>query len=184
MKKLLIVFVLSLLFSVSACGEPTAEEELENFYEQYEKQEAKAKANSFVEVGEAKAVGDWKAKITDVDYAAGDTIVDLAGPSSAPQGEYVMFTYEAVYQGKEDSSNARANLAWSLTGSDKRVREQVYPVTPYSVEGQFLDVAPGGVATDQVVFDIAPEAIAGSVLRIEGYDDSGFPSFLSIKLDP
>lgn len=123
-------------------------------------------------VGDTAEVGDWSIKVSEVERNANKTIAGVNEYNDKAKGQYVLVTFEATYNGSERQSNVNSDLRWSLTGSDQQVVDTVYETTPAD-EAEWPDEArKGGTVKQQILFDLKPNLIKGSLLSVEGYDSN------------
>lgn len=122
-------------------------------------------------IGETVDLGDWTITVTAVEENADATIAQANEFNEKPKHQYVMFTYEATYNGDARTASVDSDLTWSFTTGDAKVIEVDDAVTPSQVQNWPVEVRTGGTARAQIVFDIDPAAYADGLLSVESYDD-------------
>lgn len=131
-------------------------------------------------VGDTVEVGDWSVTVTEVALNANEVIHRANQFNEQPKGQYVLVTYDATYQGGERTADAYMDLTWSLTGSDNKIHDEAYAVTPADNDEWPTEARKGGTVTVQVTFDVKPDVLTGAILSVEGYDanfDSTYADF-------
>lgn len=121
-------------------------------------------------IGDSVELGDWTITITEVEKNANATIAKANEFNDAPKHQFVMLTYEAVYNGEERTASVDADLTWSLTTSDAQVLDPSSQVTPAENQNWPTTVRTSGTARGQVVFDVDPTLLDGGIVGIESYD--------------
>lgn len=128
------------------------------------------------------SVGEWTITVTEVEKDATKTI-KKANPYNEPaQEQYLLVTYTATYNGTERTADASSDLSWSLTGTDSVVLDPASQVTPNENQNVPTQVRTGGTVEVQVLFDADPSVVAGGLVTVETWTDSGDESYVDFQL--
>lgn len=123
-------------------------------------------------IGDTVEVGDWSVKITESQLNANQILAAEDLYNNKPKGQYVLFTFEATYNGSERTASAGGDLSWSFTGSDQQIVDQSFVTTISDSESWPREARKGGTVKQQVAFDVTPNLIKGGILSVEGYDEN------------
>jgi hypothetical protein len=119
-----------------------------------------------VAIGTTAAVGDWDVKVIMVELNA-NSFVDAASEfNESPKAQYVLVRYSVKYTGTQPSADPIL-LTWTFTGSDSEVYNQPYWIPPDNRRAPKA-VRPGETATGLALFDLAPAALRGGMVNVEG----------------
>lgn len=122
-------------------------------------------------LGDTMVVYEWEVKVTQVARNANAVIHQVDRYNPKPKGQYVLVTYEATYTGSARTADVRVDLRWTLTTRDNQIHEQAYRALTLADTDQWPNEARrGGTVKGQVVFDVKPQLIKGSILSVETYD--------------
>ncbi|MDN5895223.1 MAG: hypothetical protein L0H93_14520 [Nocardioides sp.] len=134
-------------------------------------------------IGEPVELGDWTITVTKVEKNADATITKANEFNDKPRHQYVLVTYQAVYNGEARKASAEDDMSWSFTTSEAQVLEEADAVTPGDNQNWPYEVRIGGTLKGQVAFDVDPSVYDGATLGVEGYDEEFNEIFVDFTLD-
>lgn len=135
--------------------------------------------DSTAQLGDTVDLGDWEVKVTKVQINANAAIEQANEFNDAPEGQYVLATYEATYIGSARTADAMMDLTWTFTGNDNQIYESSYAVEPGDEWPS--SARKGGTVKQDVSFDVPKNVIAGGTLSVEALDsdfESTYADFL------
>lgn len=130
--------------------------------------EESAPATDTHPVGTTVEVGDWNVTVTKVVKNADAAINKAWSYNDKPKGQYVLVTYKATYVGDEREANVW-DLSWSFTDAAQVTHSPASALTP--AEDSPTEARKGGSVTQDEVFDVPTEQIAGGLITVESYTD-------------
>lgn len=133
-------------------------------------------------IGTTGTVGEWEVSVTEVDEDANALLAKPKYYNSAPDGQFVLVTFEATYVGADRTADIQFDLSWTLTTTDQQVHEQADPTTPADHESWPTEARSGGTVMGQAVFDVDPSQLVGALVTVEGYDDEGNEVYVDFTL--
>lgn len=133
-------------------------------------------------IGEPVELDDWTVTVTEVERNADQTLAAANLYNQEPDHQYLLVTFEAVYNGDDRTASVDADFTWSLSGNDNSVYETDYQTTPADNESWPSEVRTGGTARGQVVFDLDPAVVDGALLSVESYDDDYDTVYVDFQL--
>lgn len=134
-------------------------------------------------VGQPAELGDWTITVTQVEKNADATMAKANEFNGKPRHQFVLFTYEAVYNGDARTASVDSDLTWSFTTGDARVLSEAAEVTPADSQSWPTEVRTGGTAKGQTVFDVEPSDLEDGILSVEAYDEEFNEIFIDFTLD-
>jgi hypothetical protein len=133
--------------------------------------EDSAPEDTLTALGETVRMSDWDVTVTKVLLNANADIAKANMFNDKPKGQYVLVTYKAKYTGNERKADVTWDLTWSWSTPDGKVHDQSYNVTPADDKDWPTETRKGGTVEQQVLFDIKPKQIKGSILSVEDWDN-------------
>ncbi|MDT0202519.1 hypothetical protein [Nocardioides sp. AE5] len=121
-------------------------------------------------VGDAIELGDWTVTVTEVVANADDALATANEYNDEPRGQYVLVTYEAVYNGAERTADAASDLTWTFVTPSAEVLDEASQTTPAEAADWTTTVRTGGKARGQALFDVDPTQVEGGTISVETYD--------------
>ena len=101
-------------------------------------------------LGEEVSLGDWDVVVTKVARNANEAIADADWDNDEPNGQFVLVTYQATYNGPDRSADVEEWTWWSFVGSDNVAYGESFEETPLEAQGLYaLDIGRGETVTDQ-----------------------------------
>ncbi len=128
-------------------------------------------------LGEEVSLGDWDVVVTKVARNANEAIADADWDNDEPNGQFVLVTYQATYNGPDRVDDVEDWIWLSFVGSNNVAYGESFEETPLEAQGLYsLDIGPGETVTDQALFDVPRHVIDGGAISIEvsGNDDKEY----------
>ena len=102
---------------------------------------------------------------------ANEAIADADWDNDEPNGQFVLVTYQATYNGPDRVDDVEDWIWLSFVGSDNVAYGESFEDTPLEAQGLYaLDIGRGETVTDQALFDVPRHVIDGGAISLTAWD--------------